>query len=1131
MVYTVKRNIRDMLSDEICPVYKDMNHEMLFGKSARRGSESAMMGSGKIWCRRGLALFVGLFLILACFTTVYASQQPDNRTVKAGVFNFEGYHMRDEQGRLTGYGIEFLDMVSKYSHLNFEYIGYDRSWNDMLDMLENGEIDVVTSARKIPEREEKFAFSLPIGKNSTILSIQSDNTRLHSGDYRSYDGMKVGVIAGSSQNRALEDFAKEKHFSYQEIKYEDSERLAQGLKEGAVDAALSSSLRRTENEKTLETLETENFFAIVRKEDTELLDEINYAVGQMDINEGDWTNTLFYKYYGPVYSSGLAFTEREQAYIQDVLSGKKKITATALGDRSPYSYVEDGKMKGIMPDYFADVMELAGLPYEMIAPKDRAEYYRMAGTNSVDVVIDRRVSDVPAQGDGRHGFETDVYLTAGLAKVTREDFTGEVRTVAVADEQGDVRLEEGLLENVEVLDCSTREDALSAVLYGKADAAYVHTYTAQMYVNNDFTGTLHYSMVDDVRYEFRMYVRESCDHELVTILDKCIRQIPEDVVSQLVAKYTTSAPRDLSVLQYLQAHPGRMAVIILFFIFVLGIIAAIVVRARWDRKILENTERSNRELGEQLAIVDALSRDYLNIYSTNLREDTARIIKLDGYVISGLEKHMDEAFSYSKFLDRYIRDRVHPEDQQYLAEALSLARVAKGLSSNTDYTGSYRVLADGEPHIFQFTCVRIEEKAPREDHTVLMGFRNIDEMVRREQEQKEVLAEALEDAQHASLAKTTFLNNMSHDIRTPMNAIIGFTSLAASHLDDRELVQNYLDKIMTSSKHLLSLINDVLDMSRIESGKVQIDEKEANLLEIMHDLKTIVQADVKTKQLVFQVDTSQLTDASVICDKLRLNQVLLNVLSNAMKYTKPGGQVSIGIIQSPDEQEGYASYQFKIKDTGIGMSEGFLKHVFEPFEREQTATVSGIQGTGLGLAITKNIVDMMHGTITAESVLGKGSEFTVSFRFQVVENSQRGNDTEETEELPEDFFKGRKILLVEDNELNQEIAQEILEEAGFVVDIVSDGTEAVETVSHVPADTYDLILMDIQMPVMDGYEAARTIRSLEDSARASVPIVAMTANAFEEDRQKAAEAGMNGHIPKPVDVQKLLETLKHILKA
>ncbi len=1219
----------------------------------------------KIYRKRWIAALLCLFLILCDFIPVNAANEsvPDdvaNQRVKAGIFYFDGYHAKDEKGNLTGYGIEVLQMISQYSHLNFDYVGYDKSWNDMLDMLENGEIDLVTSARKTPDREAKFAFSYPIGRNSTILSVLADNTKYHSGEYATYDGMRVGLLAGSSQNDKLAEFAKEKQFFYNTKEYEDSQQLAEALKDGSIDAILTSNLRKSENERTLDTLETENFYVIVRKEDKELLREINYAIEQMDINEGDWENSLFFKYYRQVYSSELVFTEREKAYIQDVLAGKKKITVTAIGDRAPYSYVENGELKGIMPDYFAKVMELSGLPYEIVVPKNREDYYNTVNTNGVDVVIDKRTSDLPTEENLYRGFNTDTYMTVGVAKVTKSNFTGKIKTIAVANSQGEEPLEKEIIGDAKVLYYDTRDEAIHAVWKGEADAAYVYTYTAQMFVNDDLTGSLQYSVLNGVRFEFQMYVRENCDHELVTILNKCQKQISEDTLNQLITQYTSYTPQDLSLAQYMQANPTTMALVALAIALVLVIILALILWARWKGKILHVSEEANEKLGEQLAIVDALSRDYLNVYAVNTEEDTAKIVKMEGYVTSGLEKDFQKTFSYSPLVRQYIEERVYLEDQQELLEALSIDKVTEKLNSDMEYIGSYRVMIDGAIHNYQFTYVKAEGKRSQEGFTVLVGFRNIDEIVRQEQEQKQALAEALEQAQHANRAKTAFLNNMSHDIRTPMNAIIGFTSLAATHIDSRETVRNYLDKIMTSSKHLLSLINDVLDMSRIESGKVRINEEEASLPEIMHDLKTIVQSDVKAKQLEFYIDTVDVTNETIICDKLRLNQVLLNILSNAMKYTRAGGTVSVRIIQTDSNPDGYASYQFRIKDNGIGMSEEFLKHVFEPFEREQTATVSGIQGTGLGLAITKNIIDMMNGTVEVESEVGKGTEFIVSFRFRTLNQVQKTEHLEklmnlralivdddvntcmsvskmlssigmnpdwttqgkeavvrtqfaieenkpystyvidwlmpdmngievvrrirkvigdtatiiiltaydwadieeeakeagvtafcskpiflselhqilvapytepeaDTEEESDELLKGKRILLVEDNEINQEIAQEILGAAGLVIDTVGDGTEAVDTMKNVEAGTYDLILMDIQMPIMDGYEATRQIRALEDSARASIPIVAMTANAFDEDKQKAREAGMNAHVAKPIDIPNLMDTLKDIL--
>ncbi len=1248
-------------------IHKD---KMAIFRIACRREKNTMQSVNRAYRKRIFAFMICLILIL-CNSITYHSvtvaaeddSQSNNRTVKAGIFGFEGYHMKDEEGRLTGYGIEFLNLVSEYSHLNFQYVGYENSWGEMLTMLENGEIDVVTSARRTPDREARFAFSLPIGRNNTVLSIRVDNTQLHSGDYTTYDGMMVGQLTGSSQNQSLVEFAEEKGFSYRTREYDDSDALAAALQNGEIDAILSSDLRKTENEKTLDTIQEDNFYAIVRKDDVELLNEINYAIDQMDRNEGDWKNILHYRYYGPVYASALSFTERERAYIEEVVSGEKTITVTAFGDRAPYSYVEDGELKGIMPDYFACVMEIAGLPYEIVVPEDENDYYDMANANGVDVVIDRHGSDDIVEGAAYCGFNTDTYMTTGMAKVVRQDFTGDIRTAAISATPSGLLISQEIHGDIEFISYPSRDAAMQAVLDREVDAAYVYAYSAQIFVNRDTTHSLYYSMVNDINVEFQMYVRDSADHELITILNKCIQQMPEDTLNQLVSKYTSYTAEDMSLLQYMQAHPGMMIAAAVGAALIISIILTLYMRGRWNKRLLNTTEQSNKELGEQLAIVEALSRDYTNVFAVNAEQGTARIVKLEGYVTVGLKEDSKEEQPYAPILDRYIQDRVHPEDQQYLARVLALDKVREKLEADGEYMGSYRILVDGETHYFQYTYVKVGESSLGQDEFILAGFRNIDEMIRREQEQKEVLAEALAQAQYANNAKTTFLNNMSHDIRTPMNAIIGFTSLAVTHIDNKAQVQDYLGKIMTSGNHLLSLINDVLDMSRIESGKVKIEEKEVSLPEVMHDLKTIVQADAKAKQLELYIDTLDVVNETIICDKLRLNQVLLNIMSNAMKYTRPGGMVSVRVIQTSEAQDGRASFEFHVKDTGIGMSSEFLKHVFEPFEREQTATVSGIQGTGLGLAITKNIVDMMDGTITVNSEEGKGSEFVVSFRFRVFDSPMKSQrleqlvdlralvvdddvntcvsvgkmlstigmrpdwttlgkeavirtefaleqnepysayiidwmmpdmngielvrrirrvigdmtpiiiltaydwsdieeeareagvtafcskpiflselrgalaapytETESTEETSVPStprFEGKKILLVEDNELNQEIAQEILKGAGFAVDTADDGTVAVERMKENPAGTYDLVLMDVQMPIMNGYQATRAIRALDDADKATIPIVAMTANAFEEDRKEAIESGMNGYIPKPINIEKMLKTLEDLLK-
>ena len=660
-----------------------------------------------------------------------------------------------------------------------------------------------------------------------------------------------------------------------------------------------------------------------------------------------------------------------------------------------------------------------------------------------------------------------------------------------------------------------------------------------------------------------------------------------------------------------------------------------------------NLRRKNTEISYRDELFKKLS---LNVDDVFLMLD-AETAKVD-YVSPNIERLLGIPWREA-WQDARVLAALHPKDspdrdKNYLEGLLS--------GQQREWDDEYVHLETGERRWFHIVAMGSDVEG-RTKHILVMSDRTADKQV------NQALSDAVAAAETANRAKSTFLSNMSHDIRTPMNAIIGFTTLAISNIDDKDRVKDYLAKTLASSNHLLSLINDVLDMSRIESGKIHLEEVEVNLSDVLHDLKTIVSGQIYAKQLEFYMDAMDVTDEDVYCDKTRLNQILLNLLSNAIKFTPAGGTVSVRVRQLAGKVRGCGQYEFRIKDNGIGMSQEFAQKIFEPFERERTSTVSRIQGTGLGMAITKNIVDMMGGTIKVQTAQGKGSEFIICLPMRTqaehrpvekiteleglkalvvdddfntcdsvtkmlvkvgmraewtlsgkeavlrarqsiemsdvyhayiidwrlpdmngievtrqirslhddtpiiiltaydwsdieVEAKAAGvtafcskpmfmsdlretlmsalgqNQTDAAQELlPQKNadFKGRHILLVEDNELNREIAQEILREYGFRVDTAENGAVAVEKVCTAAPGSYDLVLMDVQMPVMDGYTATRKIRALDDPARAKIPILAMTANAFDEDRCNALESGMNGFLSKPIVIGDLVQELHKIL--
>lgn len=684
----------------------------------------------------------------------------------------------------------------------------------------------------------------------------------------------------------------------------------------------------------------------------------------------------------------------------------------------------------------------------------------------------------------------------------------------------------------------------------------------------------------------------------------------------------------------------------------------------YQRFLLDCTEQKKEEEHNkrlQLQLVNALGTDYSLICYYDLSTGKGYAVRAGNCEYGKLEEFFSGDLMLEESMGKYIENCVYSEDQELMRETLSCFFLEQVLTLKDMHFMNYRTFCDGKTMYFQFKAVRAGTWEDGE-HGIVIGFRSVDAEIRSEMEKKSLLEDALMQANRANKAKSVFLSNMSHDIRTPMNAIVGFTALALTHIDQTEQVQDYLKKIMTSGNHLLSLLNDILDMSRIESGRMHLEEAPCSLPELLHSLRSIVQADVRAKQLELYMDTVDVWDEEIYCDRLRLNQVLLNLLSNSVKYTGTGGLITVRVTEKPASQEGYAKFEFHIKDTGIGMSKEFITHIFEPFERERNSTISNIQGTGLGMAITKNIVDMMNGSISVESEQGVGTEFTVSFTFRLftgkreiplipqlkdcralvvdddfntcdsvsymlqqigmraewtlsgkeavlrthqavsredlyavyiidwllpdmngVEVARRirkevGEDApiivltaydwseieaeareagvtafcskplffselkrclrsvvgdERPEEAEEEPIPGRqhdgRILLVEDNELNQEIAEAILTEAGFTIEIAGNGQIALDMLKASEPEYYQLILMDIQMPVMDGYETARAIRELDDPALSKIPIIAMTANAFDEDKQNALRSGMNGHIAKPIDIAKLLNTLDKVL--
>ena len=936
-----------------------------------------MVSKVKAFTNRYIAAVMLIVCIISLLPSkVYAAYNADNREkIRVGFFAMDGYHMIDDEGNRSGYGYDFLQLVARYADVDFEYVGYENSWEEMLTMLENGEIDMVTSARKTPERESKFEFSRSIGTNSAILSVRSDNSTIIMHDYDTYNDMRVALLKGNSRNRDFAEFAEESGFTYVPVYFDDVNGMTEALQNGDVDSIVTSSLRQTQNERIIEKFNSSEFYAIFKKGNTELLDKINYAIDQMNATEGDWRTELHNRFYENYNNRNLTFTDEEKEIIKEYSSESNPLKVVCDPTRYPYSYVENGEVKGILPDYFEVLADYAGIAYEFVPCETREEYLAHRNSENADLCIDLRLNS-HGHSEIENASVTAPYLTLRMAMVTRSDFSGNINVVSTVDQSA--VFDESYAKDATKLVCDTREEAMQAVLDGKADAAFVYYYTAQAFVNRDKSGALTYTLLEETTYNYHMAVSPHVNHALAGILTKSIYAMPNSLIEDISGQYTSYQAKDLTLMMIMQMHP--------LIPIGIGILIALII-----------------------------------------------VVLLTG--------------------------RIRAQKR--------IARLAS-------------------------------QRA--EDMTVLA-----------------------EKAEAANRAKSLFLANMSHDIRTPINGIVGLLKIDEGHFDNAELIRSNHEKMMISANHLLSLINDVLEMSKLEDGETILTHEVVSLFDLTQEIITIIigRANEAGIEWDYEKEKSVIPHPYIYGSPLHLRQIFLNIYGNCIKYNSPGGKITT-VVESLGESNGVCVYRWTITDTGIGMSEEFLKHIFEPFVQEKNDARSVYHGTGLGMTIVKRLVESMGGAIEVTSKEGVGSKFVITIPFEIApmpaEQTVKIN-------LESANIKGVKLLLAEDNELNAEIAKTLLSDEGAEVTVVENGKEAVELFESSEPGTFDAILMDIMMPEMDGLTAAKTIRAMDREDAKTIPIIAMTANAFAEDAQKCFDAGMNAHLAKPIEIEKVIAAI------
>ena len=1070
--------------------------------------------------RKSACVMLSLLLLLSAVLPVKAAAETASaKVVRVGSFE-DTFNYVNEKGARKGYGYELLETLSGYTGWQFEYVTCD--WSDCFEKLKNGEIDIIGGISYTEDRTQEMLFSdEPMGVEKYYLYADLSRADISASDFKTLNGKKIGVLMGTEPEVMLTEWEEKYGLETEHVNISNNEDVKQKLANHEIDCfvSLEESFWAERGISTITRVGESGIYYAINKNRPDIKEELDDAMRALDEAVPFYTADLYKRYFSMDYTPIL--TGEEKAWL-------RKHGAIRMGFLASDSGVSTfdpatGEFTGVITDYIqfaADCLGNQELEFQLVGYDSKEAELDALKSGEIDMIF--HCDQNPNLAEEYHFACTNTTWTSNLMAVTNKQHFNENNVNRIAVPQNKLSLKKYLAfyyPQWEIVDCDTQEDAARLVKDGQADC-----FVTGISSENKYSKKYSFYSVPLVNPVRSCFAVNSGNRSLLSILNKTIKAMPVNMLAGALAMYKSSA-RKVTLSDFIKDN--------FFKVMLISSIAVAVV--------------------------------------------LLTILML-------------------------------------LQKARKAEAAARKAASDT-------------------------------------------------QELNAKLQVAVEKAETANRAKSTFLSNMSHDIRTPMNAIIGFTTLALSNIDDTDRVKDYLGKTLASSNHLLSLINDVLDMSRIESGKIHLEEVEVNLSDVLHDLKTIVSGQIYAKQLELYMDVMDVTDEDVYCDKTRLNQILLNLLSNAIKFTPAGGTVSVRVRQLAGKVHGCGQYEFRIKDNGIGMSQEFAQKIFEPFERERTSTVSRIQGTGLGMAITKNIVDMMGGTIEVQTAQGKGSEFIICVPMRTQDEQRPAEKITELEGLKalvvdDDFntcdsvtkmlvkvgmraewtlsgkeavlrarqsiemsdvyhayiidwrlpdmngievtrqirslhddtpiiiltaydwsdieveakaagvtafcskpmfmsdlretlmsalgqkpadavqrllpeknadFKGRHILLVEDNELNREIAQEILQEYGFLVDSAENGAVAVEKVSTAAPGSYDLVLMDVQMPIMDGYTATRKIRALDDPARAKLPILAMTANAFDEDRRNALESGMNGFLSKPIVIGDLVQELHKIL--
>ncbi len=1163
----------------------------------------------------------------------------------------------DENGEPTGYCAEYLNELAQINNWTYEYVNC--SWTDAVAMLESGELDILFPTNYMPEREEIMDFSTQIGGYTSYGLFARADTGYGYEDFSAFNGARIAVAPRSSNEQDLADFARTHGFTYTPVHMNSLEEMLPALEAGEIDMFSISSSTKIPDTVLVSVLDASPFYFTVKKGNTALLEELNRGMQQLITTEPELVAETSQKCLVGDNTNALALTDEERAFV----ASNSEIVIGFYEETEPLAYIqEDGTYNGIYVKLLESLRDISGLNITLHPISRSRDWKPLLESGELDFYIG--ASENIARQDDELCSTNAILEYDNILITQRSCVFDSLDTPVIALTQGrsywTKYLPQLLNKDIEIQYYTNARQCLLAVAHGDADATMINNLEFNYQTKNDRFANLIQWRNFRSPSEVALVTTADSDSPMFSIVNKAIRQLSPDLTNSIINSHLNIPYDSYTLADQLYASRLMLSIVSIsvLAIVIIFVVIRIARRRQWAAK-----EANQKREKYQLQILAALSQDYSVIYYVDLDQNQSKAVRQEKGLRDTPDTDVPIARNYSEAMQSFIGTYVQSDTREPLLELCDTRAVIRRFHEEKGFTVRYRILPNHwNQEFFEMHFVDVSEN--EHEHVMVLGIRCVDEAVHEEQTQKQLLKDALEAANRASAAKSDFMSKMSHDIRTPMNAIIGMTAIAAANIENPDRVQDALSKISSSSRHLLGLINEILDMSKIESGNISLADEEFSLSDLLNSMLLMIQPQVQAHKHHLQVHIQDIQHEDVIGDSLRIQQVFLNLMSNAVKYTPDGGEINFTVREQAVSTNSTGCYEFIVEDNGIGMSEEYLKHIFEPFSRAEDLRTSKIQGTGLGMAITQNIVHMMNGSITVESKLGKGSKFTVTIYLRLqdtqdidtseladlsvlvvdddecacqslctmlddigmrsesctsgqdavaavqrslntalpfyaaildwkmpgmdgldtaraikrlvgdtlpiiilsaydwseIESEARAagvdaflnkpifksglirtfkslrNDTTEEpghtsplESLLQNDFSGRRVLLVEDNDLNREIAREVLEMSGLTVEEAENGKIAVDLFSASKAGYYSLILMDIQMPIMNGYDAAATIRALKHPDALQVPIIAMTANAFVDDIQAAKTAGMNEHLAKPIDFDTLSSVLKKYL--